>query len=212
MSVLTDRDRYALAWVGYRHRQTESRAAAADWVREYCVKKARANHDVSLEFNKNCQVSEAEEKLILGASPWTESVFYKEGKNGALVADHDKLLSHFKKEHAYKTIADMKAVYVFNGTHYTDMTPIEIKGYAERMFDPRPNEKTRNEFVAKAFANEITRRSFFTETTEGKINFKNGVLDLKRDELGGIHPITVFGGFYPMNTMNLLFAHFLKIG
>jgi predicted P-loop ATPase len=64
VSVLTDNERYELASVGYRHRHTQLRERAADWVKLYCVKKAREEHDSSRDFDRNVQVSDAELKLI----------------------------------------------------------------------------------------------------------------------------------------------------
>ena len=104
--------------------------------------------------------------------------FYSRGSRGALKPLYGPLLEAFKAKHPYKMIADMKAVYVFNGTHYVDITPFEIRGFAEQKFNPKPEEKTRKEFHHKVLANNIDRRSFFVESTEGRLNFKNGVLDL----------------------------------
>lgn len=93
--------------------------------------------------------------------------------------NYNDLLHAFKRDHHYKTIADMRAVYSFNGTHYVDYTQIEIKGFAEQMFAPKPEEKLRNEFYNKVIANEIKRKTFFSEGTENRINFENGILDLE---------------------------------
>lgn len=103
--------------------------------------------------------------------------FYFQGDKG-LSPDYNGLLKHFQSDSAYKTIADMKTVYRFNGTHYEEYTPIEIKAFAEDSFEPKPQEKLRQEFYHKVLANFVDRRKFFTSTTEDKINFKNGVLDL----------------------------------
>lgn len=107
--------------------------------------------------------------------------FYIVGGKGKLLPDYNSLLQAFQKKHAFKTIADMKTVYVYNGTHYEEYTPIEIKGFAEEAFEPKPQEKIRAEFTHKVFANSITKRAFFTDTTQDKINFKNGILDLSGD-------------------------------
>jgi len=105
--------------------------------------------------------------------------FYIVGDKGKLLPDYNALLEEFKKKHAYKTIADTKSVVVFKGTHYADCTPIEIKGFAEEAFEPKPQEKLRQEFCHKVFANNIEFRSFFLRTTENKINFRNGILQLE---------------------------------
>lgn len=94
------------------------------------------------------------------------------------VPNYNDLLRRFRCDSPYRTIADMKAVYVFNGKFYEELTPIEIKAFAEEKFNPKPAEKLRQEFYHKVLANEPTRRKFFLTTTEDKINFDNGVLDL----------------------------------
>lgn len=49
LSVLTNR-RYALGEVAYEHRNTASRAAAAAWVRDYCLAKAKREADAANVF------------------------------------------------------------------------------------------------------------------------------------------------------------------
>lgn len=107
-----------------------------------------------------------------------ETSFYATGKNGALIPQYRDLLTCFQSDSPYKTIADMKAVYQFRKTHYEEITPIEIKHYAETHFVPDPQEKVRQEFYNKIIANEVTKRAFFIETTANKINFGNGVLEI----------------------------------
>lgn len=106
-----------------------------------------------------------------------------EGQPLKRVPNYGDLLFAFKRDHAYKTIADMKQVYTFNGTHYVDYTPIEIKAFAETRFRPAPKERERQEFTHKVYANEVRRRDFFNCGTENRINFKNGVFDIEESTL-----------------------------
>ena len=94
------------------------------------------------------------------------------------VPNYSDLLAAFKRDHAYKTITDMKIVYAFMKTHYIDRNRLELLHFAEMKFEPAPVSKMRAEFVDKVLANEPERRSFFLRTTENKINFNNGILDL----------------------------------
>lgn len=107
--------------------------------------------------------------------------FWDVGKNGNLLPQYNELLEEFVKHKPYKTIADMKTVFTFGGTHYEEFTPIEIKAFAEEKFEPKPKEKERQEFAHKVFANSIEKRNFFLATTRDKINFLNGVLDVSSD-------------------------------
>lgn len=115
---------------------------------------------------------------------------YKTGPNGkdSYQPNYNDLLKAFRRDHPYKSIADMKAVYIFNGTHYVDFTPIEIKAYAESHFKPEPPDRVRQEFYHKILYNHVARKDFFTHGTDGKINFKNGVLDLETNVLGTHSP------------------------
>jgi P4 family phage/plasmid primase-like protien len=113
------------------------------------------------------------------------------------VPNYNDLLSAFRRDRAYKTIADMRSVFVFTGTHYAPYTPIEIKGFAEERFEPKPKETQRHEFLQKVFANEIALKNFFHDGIENKINFKNGVLDLATRELSPHSPLLGFRWVLP---------------
>lgn len=107
-----------------------------------------------------------------------EMRFWDIGEKGRRFPQYDELLREFITQYPYKTIADMKTVYVFKETHYEEYTPIEIKAFAEEQFEPKPQEKNRQEFAHKVLANSVTKRQFFTDSTANRINFKNGILHL----------------------------------
>lgn len=185
LTVLTEPD-YFLGACAYDHAKTKSRRRAASWLWTYTVKRVMEERDGSRLFGpasglvKPPALSEgeqAEQAEDFRTRP-EETGFYSWGPKGGKVPAYDALLRQYGEDNPYITVADMKSVFLFNGTHYVDTTPIEIKGYAERLMDPKPEEKVRAEFLAKVFSNNIRRRGFFTESIEGKINFKNGVLDL----------------------------------
>lgn len=113
------------------------------------------------------------------------------------IPNYNDLLAAYRRAHPFKTIADMKTVYTFNGTHYIDTNPIEIKGFAEQHFNPDPSDKIRNEFLSKVLANEVARKKFFTVGTENRINFKNGVLDLGTNLLAAHSPDFGFRAVQP---------------
>lgn len=182
LSVLTDRENF-LGACGYDHAQTNSRERAWKWVEKYTVQKAEGEIKAEKAFNATVKESALQNLMEFDdteVQAEESAGFHTIGKNGALKPDYQALFENFNKEHPYKTIADMRAVYIFDKTHYVDFTPIEVKGYAEKTFIPPPEDKTRMEFLNKVFSNNICRRSFFVDTTEGKFNFKNGVLDLSK--------------------------------
>lgn len=208
MTILTDQEN-ELGCCGYDHAKTKNRMRAGYWVYRYSVKKVESEFSAKTSFasepideNGGRVLSDEEAKAQaegLESNP-EEMGFYKKGERGALKPMYGALLKAFEIEHPYKTIADMKCVYTFNKTHYQDATPIEIKGYAERKFTPKPDEKIRNEFLTKVLANNIVRREFFHQTTEGCLNFQNGILDLNvSDALKAHSPDYGFRGVLPYN-------------
>lgn len=187
LSVLTDTGHY-LGACAFDHARTTSRAKAAEWVWKYTAERVFSERSGVLAFKdvpvleetvlSDSAVAQQTLELMEDVETPEDRGFYFRGAKGALRPDYGGLMSAFACAHPFKTVADMKAVYTFDGTHYIDCTPIEIRSFAEKKFSPKPEEKLRTEFYSKVLANNVTRRSFFTESTEGKINFKNGVLDL----------------------------------
>lgn len=179
LSVLTDR-RYFLGKTAYRHAKTNDREVAANWLYKFTLAK--------LERERDSMFSEplpSEEPTDI--EPGKPKGFYRKGKRGGLIPLYGELLIEFDKRFNYRTIDEMKSVYVFNGTHYEVRSPLFIKGFAEDSFNPCPSETIRLEFLNKVFANKITPREFFSESVEGKVNFKNGVLEI--DDEGFMGPV-----------------------
>lgn len=193
LTIMTDPDLF-MGRVALDRRA--DRQSAGAWVWEYALKEMTEKHNpktifagpiVELELSAD-GAKEQEGELR------EDGGFYTQGGKGALNADFDALLAAFDAERPHRTIADMKNVFVFNGTHYVDLTPYEMKAFCETKMVPRPSEKIRAEFVSKILATNVQRRDFFTDTVAGKINFKNGVLDLNGDD-GALLPHTPEYGF-----------------
>jgi putative DNA primase/helicase len=104
-----------------------------------------------------------------------ERKFWDITAKGFLKPKYDDLLKAFNAKQPYQTIADMKTVVAYNGTHYEDFTPIEMKAFAENVMHPKPQDRVRQEFIHKVMSNNVKKRSFFFDTVEDKLNFKNGV-------------------------------------
>lgn len=105
----------------------------------------------------------------------------EKGKRGA--PNFNDLLKAFKRDTNYFVDTLREKVFGFDQTHYRNFTDIDIRAYVERVMTPKPNQKQRNEFAAKVFANElkptIEVEKLFFESIKGKMNLKNGVLDIK---------------------------------
>jgi P4 family phage/plasmid primase-like protien len=184
LSVLTD-EQYFLSDVAYDHAKTKDRVKAARWLYKYTVEKVMRVESAAEMFREplpptaEVQDVTANEKSL---QAFKDEIglhgFYYIDDNDKRWPDYGALLRHFEMTHPFKTIADMKSVFVFDKTHYRHLTPIEIKAFAEDNFDPRPLEKTRAEFLSKVMASNVECKNFFIDTIKGKINFKNGVLTL----------------------------------
>jgi P4 family phage/plasmid primase-like protien len=193
LSVLTDPDTF-LGACAYDHAKTKDRMAAARWVYRYTL--ARVEFENSGEGYFSAPIVDAPKELPPEKIQAQQAAFDKHaetnkrpgfyfiGDKGGLVPDYKGLLTLFKTVYPFKTIADMKSVFVFDKTHYRYFSPIEVKSFAEDNFNPAPSEKTRLEFLNKVLANNVKLRSFFMATTENKINFKNGILVLDEGFMG----------------------------
>lgn len=103
------------------------------------------------------------------------------------------LVKHFEKEHLYKTIEIEGTTYVFDKTHYKLMTRDRVFEYViKNTFDSNRND--RSEVFSIIQASNITPRSWFIDSAHKKINFKNGVLDLRTKKL--LPHSTEYGFFY----------------
>lgn len=210
LSVLTDRSTY-IGKCAFDHAQSSDRGRAATWVWKYTLRKLVEERSVvgifkdASEYEKPTRLegealSSQTADILADAITAKDRGFHFTSAKGALSPDYQGLLDYFKDKNPYKSIADMKTVYIFNGTHYEDISPIEVKAFAEKNFSPRPLDKIRNEFWNKVLVNNVARRIFFIDTTEGKINFNNGYLDLNGSE--GLRPHTPnigFRGVLPYN-------------
>jgi P4 family phage/plasmid primase-like protien len=186
LSVLTDPNTY-LGKTGFDHAKTKDRARAANWIYKHTYLKAASIASAEALFaapmiegeERGSEAVAADQSAFeegRGITP--EDGFYVTNEKGGLTPDYDALLGHFKNTYPFKMVADMKSVFIFDKTHYKYFTPIEVKGFAEENFNPKPPEKYRNEFLNKVSANEIVCKKFFVDTIENKINFKNGVLEI----------------------------------
>ncbi len=209
LSVLTDSTLF-MGRCAYDHAQTQSRTRAAQWLDKFTVQKVLRERDPVSAFKDAPPVErvmlddasvEAQSAEIGPTESSAENGFYYRGAKGGLIPDYTALLKEFERGRPFRTIADMKSVYTFNGTHYAHCTPIEIRAFAEEKFSPKPEEKLRAEFYHKVLANKVCHRSFFNETTEGRINFKNGVLDLNVSDTALLPHSPDFGfrGVLPYN-------------
>lgn len=127
----------------------------------------------------NSPVSFKGEEFIATA----DSGFHRYDAKGRPIPQVDDLVKFFNKETPFKTINTAGAVYVYRENHYQLFTMTELKGFARKHFSPNVTEKTRKEFADTVKVDNLVPIEFFTEKTNGLLNFQNGVLNLKTKEL-----------------------------
>lgn len=103
------------------------------------------------------------------------------------VPSYEDLLTAFKRDKKYFIDSMLNQIYAWSGTHYVRISETDINAYCESVMVPKPTQRIVNEFRAKILRNEIRSQDwiekFFFDTTKGKLNLKNGVLDIATREL-----------------------------
>ena len=105
------------------------------------------------------------------------NVVIKDGVPKQGKPNYDDLVKYFSQKHEYVTVEDTKQVLVWNGTHWEETEQLRLHNFAEEQFNPTPTNSMCLEFESKLKRTNL-RSSDFT-VVEGKLNFKNGVLDLE---------------------------------
>lgn len=93
----------------------------------------------------------------------------------------EDLRRYFEREHTYRS--HDKLVWIYNGTHYSEMSNEEVMNFAQTNFDPYANAKMRHEFLELVQVTNLVDQETWGRDTFGKINMQNGILDLQSMEL-----------------------------
>jgi P4 family phage/plasmid primase-like protien len=104
---------------------------------------------------------------------------------------YDDLLKAFVKEKHYFSQPETEQIWAWTGTHYRREFELSVKGWCESKMDPKPQTNIRNEFYNKITVNQLKPQSEFEplfQATIGKINMRNGVLDVKTRTLSPHSP------------------------
>jgi P4 family phage/plasmid primase-like protien len=104
--------------------------------------------------------------------------------------NYDDLIKYYRKTNEYFSLAENDTVFTWNGHHWQEMERAYIHAFAEQAFNPTPSNGMCLEFEAKLKRTNVKPISF--TRVEGKLNFKNGVLDL---ETGKMEPHSTKYGF-----------------
>jgi putative DNA primase/helicase len=96
---------------------------------------------------------------------------------------YDDLRKFYEKTSKYITMMDSKIVYTWEKTHWVEMHQSQLENFAEENFKPKVESRGRSEFTSLLKCTNLRTLKWFSETTEKKINFQNGVLDMDAKEL-----------------------------
>lgn len=114
--------------------------------------------------------------------------FGKHGEVVKAIPNYDDLRRFFERMHPYKGLDESKSVVVWNGKYYKAMGELALKEFAQQHFVPLADNKKVGEFYGLVSRSNLTPMEWFEDTTVGKINFNNGVLDLESGVLSPHHP------------------------
>lgn len=102
------------------------------------------------------------------------------GRGGAikLKPQYEDLRKFFERFHTYKMLGGSKICYVWDGKKYEDFPEIYLDNFAQRHFSPVADNQMCYEFRGLVLRTNLETPDWFQRTTERKINFQNGVLDI----------------------------------
>ncbi len=109
-------------------------------------------------------------------------VSFKKDGTTKLTPAYDDLIKLFSQKHAFVTLGGSRMVYTWTGTHYQPIENATIEAFAYEHFDPKPEMYMVREFRDRVSISNQQEMDWFTRTTEHRINFKNGVLDVNTKE------------------------------
>jgi putative DNA primase/helicase len=87
------------------------------------------------------------------------------------------LLKWFEQQHPYNVNEETAGVYTFNGKHYEKYPEQKLKGFAQKWF-MKCDTKKANEFSNLVVRTNLVAPNWVADTTDRKMNFQNGVLDM----------------------------------
>lgn len=106
--------------------------------------------------------------------------------------DYEGLARWFRRDHQYVAVEEGGSIWVWQGTHYVEMKRERVLQYAQDHFDPKPTDNIRTEFFKTLRLKSLVSSDWFATSVEGRMNFRNGVFDVKS---GVLHPHSTDYGF-----------------
>lgn len=94
---------------------------------------------------------------------------------------YEDLYKYFYQVHPYVIHEDSRQLHLYNGRFYEKKSKLYIESFAEKNFTKCDTKKS-NEFYGKVTRRHLVHGDWFTESTEYKMNFLNGILDVRTGE------------------------------
>lgn len=105
------------------------------------------------------------------------------GKKKIGKPNYEDLRKFFMAKYDFRIMGESKICYVWNGKHYEVMADAYLENFANEHFVPLATTTMRQEFKSLICTSNLVPPQWFIKTTEGAINFNNGIFDLKTREL-----------------------------
>jgi P4 family phage/plasmid primase-like protien len=121
------------------------------------------------------------------ASGFYDLIPSKDGGAPKHVPNYNDLLRAFNRDTPYFLDVETEQLWRYDGKCYRRFTGGFVAAWCEDVMEPKPKDAIRREFISKVRANNAKGREeidkLFYDTTRGKINLQNGVLDIKTGSL-----------------------------
>lgn len=95
---------------------------------------------------------------------------------------YEDLRRFFEKMHPYKILEGSNICYVWTGKYYKEYPRPFLEGFAQTHFFPIADNKKCAEFKGLVLRTNFTDSEWFDKSSENKINFQNGVLNIKTND------------------------------
>ncbi len=102
----------------------------------------------------------------------------EEGNKKTKSPNYIDLMKFYDSLHPFKVIEKGEVLWRFEKGYYREVLRLGIKAFAQTHFNPKPNDRKRNEFLSTMLVHNLVDANWFTQSTTGKMNFTNGVYDV----------------------------------
>lgn len=121
------------------------------------------------------------------------------GSDYKYIPNIEDLIKYYKREHRVRTMGESEVMFIWKGTHYEEVEAIKVQSFARHNFEPRVKMNVINEFHSQLKIDNVFDVDWFSDTTDRRMNFQNGVLNISTMEFGEHSPDYGFRHVLPYN-------------